>query len=242
MTIEKFFAEKFQKGGALWSIKECHEVFEAHPELKEDFQFEDVYMGPTDIPRAHYFWIGNADSSIGLHADMVIYSCMLQIHGRKHWKFYPPADKEFLYMETKGAIDGGMYSPLDVFSTVDLTEYPLFAKATEFNLILQPGDILYVPNGWWHAVYSMDATMSVNYVAERCNNISTGFLSAWWINDYLEGSRLLLLYLLRQMLTFITYILPVGSSSNAKKTETLLDNDTGAVWTPKSDEMEAKGK
>ena len=109
MTINTFLDSYFQKGAAAtWSLKECKEVFDDNPRLLNDVDFQSVYGGPSDIPCVTYFWIGNPDSSIGLHADICDFSNLFQIIGTKKWKFYPPHDKDNLYMETKNAVEGGL--------------------------------------------------------------------------------------------------------------------------------------
>ena len=50
-------------------------------------------------------------------------------------------------------------------NTVDLERYPLYrvAERQRMELILEPGDALYIPALWWHAVESLDTTVSVNF-------------------------------------------------------------------------------
>jgi len=200
MTVSTFLNDYFQKGAAAtWSLKECHEIFEDNPQMLKDVDFKSIFTGPTDIPAWTYFWIGNPDSSIGLHSDVCEFNNLYQIIGTKKWKFYPPHDKDNLYMETKTTVEGGLYSPLDVFKTVDLQKYPNYAKATEYEVIIGPGDILYVPSGWWHAVYSQTATMSVNYV---CADEGSGGNGEWYQNMHsvAEAGRLIALAFLQQMI------------------------------------------
>lgn len=204
MTVSTFLDSYFLKGknAATWSIKECEEVFIDKPHLLEDVMFQSVYAGPSDIPCMTFFWIGNPNSSIGLHADICDFSNLFQIMGTKKWKFYPPHDKENLYMETKNTIEGGLYSPLDPFNPIDSTKYPNYAKASEYEVTIGPGDILYVPSGWWHAVYSETATMSVNYICADDGHES-------WFSNFpamMEAARILTIYFMKQLYTFITFL------------------------------------
>ena len=40
--------------------------------------------------------------------------------------------------------------------------YPQFAEARPLVVTLEPGDVLYVPNHWWHFVEAVETSMSVN--------------------------------------------------------------------------------
>lgn len=58
-------------------------------------------------------------------------------------------------------------SRVDVFTpmTLDATPFPLFEKSVRhsaFCAVLQPGDLLYIPPGWWHAMRSEDVSFSVS--------------------------------------------------------------------------------
>lgn len=98
------------------------------------------------------------------------------------------------------------YSPLDVFKPVDLQKYPNYAKASEYEVTIGPGDILYVPSGWWHAVYSETATMSVNYI---CADIAGN--GEWYQHGpaIVESARILTLCALQQLYLFLVSLLDV---------------------------------
>lgn len=51
----------------------------------------------------------------------------------------------------------------------DLTVYPLFASAVYAEVLLEPGDMLYIPCRWWHWVTSYDRNiaLSIWHAADR---------------------------------------------------------------------------
>lgn len=58
------------------------------------------------------------------------------------------------------------YSPIDTLNP-DLAKYPFFADVVMLQAILEPGDMLYIPQGWWHDIRSLDPSISVSF---------------WWID------------------------------------------------------------
>ena len=46
---------------------------------------------------------------------------------------------------------------------VDRHEFPDFDAASMEVHVLEPGDLLYVPRGWWHQVDYLDVAVSVNF-------------------------------------------------------------------------------
>jgi ribosomal protein L16 Arg81 hydroxylase len=57
----------------------------------------------------------------------------------------------------------GNISRVDVESP-DLEKYPEFAKATPMDVVLGPGDFIYIPSRTWHYVRSLTASCSLNFL------------------------------------------------------------------------------
>jgi ribosomal protein L16 Arg81 hydroxylase len=161
MELRDFFDKHFMKDDAQWSVKEESRIFEEYPDLLYDLKLDEVTL-PECRTGEKYMWVGTSDSSICLHCDLCDWNMLYQIVGRKKWKLYSPDDEKYLYVQTKTALDGGLYSMVDAFNP-DLEKFPDFALAKEYEVIVEPGDLIYVPRRWWHAVYSMTYTLSVNH-------------------------------------------------------------------------------
>lgn len=48
------------------------------------------------------------------------------------------------------------------WSNPDLDIYPTFAHATVNEVVLQPGDVLYLPTNWFHYIISLELNMQCN--------------------------------------------------------------------------------
>jgi ribosomal protein L16 Arg81 hydroxylase len=45
---------------------------------------------------------------------------------------------------------------------VDLEKYPLFAKAQPAVFVLEPGETLFIPSGWWHTTQMLSPSISLS--------------------------------------------------------------------------------
>jgi hypothetical protein len=109
-------------------------------------------MGP---PR---FWIGPARTVTPLHCDYDD-NIFAQIWGTKRIFLSTPHHGEFLYTREASAMLFG--SPFDP-EAPDYGQFPLARQATMIELIVEPGDMLYVPAGWYHQVRALTFSLSSN--------------------------------------------------------------------------------
>jgi hypothetical protein len=109
-------------------------------------------MGP---PR---FWVGPAGTVTPLHCDYDD-NIFAQIWGTKRIFLSPPHHDEFLYPREANAILFG--SPFDP-EAPDFDKFPLARQATMIEVIVNPGDMLYVPAGWYHQVRALTFSLSSN--------------------------------------------------------------------------------
>jgi lysine-specific demethylase 8 len=121
-----------------------------------DSQFDFAPLLPDDAaPVFVKLWFG-AKTRSGLHFDPRD-NLFTQLFGRKHVYLVAPAD------------NGRTYPlPADITkSQVDPTEsvhprHPRFEDATVYEGTLEPGDILFIPRGWWHHICADDVSISLN--------------------------------------------------------------------------------
>ena len=109
-------------------------------------------MGP---PR---FWLGPAGTVTPLHCDYDD-NIFAQVWGSKRIFLAPPHHDRFLYPSEANAILFG--SPFDP-EAPDFDKFPLARQATLIECIVNPGDLLYVPAGWYHQVRALTFSLSAN--------------------------------------------------------------------------------
>lgn len=109
-------------------------------------------MGP---PR---FWLGPAGTVTPLHCDYDD-NIFAQIWGTKRIFLAPPHHDEFLYPNEANAIlFGSPFNP----EAPDFDKFPLAHHASMVECIITPGELLYVPAGWYHQVRALTFSLSAN--------------------------------------------------------------------------------
>lgn len=126
-------------------------------------------LDPSVVPRA---WIGNA-IRVAAHYDLKEnVGCV--VAGRRRFTLFPPGQIANLYPGPFELTPAGTPVSLVDLAAPDLERFPRFAQALAAaeQAVLEPGDAIYIPYHWWHAVDSLEpVNMLVNY---------------WW-NDAMPG-------------------------------------------------------
>jgi hypothetical protein len=123
--------------------------------LLEDIGSLPDFCVRADLPRAANFWFGPAGTNTPLHHDtlMLLHT---QVVGRKRWRFISPLETPRLYNYV------GVFSPIDL-DRPDLERYPLFRDVKVLEVIVEPGETIFLPLGWWHQVTGLDVSLSLSY-------------------------------------------------------------------------------
>ena len=160
-----------------------HDLFSQVPTLRNDISIPDYcYTDPPPPARGSPLgnkeqqpslegpllnaWFGPAGTVSPLHTDPY-HNILCQVVGKKYIRLYNPSESEKLYPKglEGGGVDMSNTSEVDVEATDEIIdkEYPLFRKAEYLETILNDGECLYIPVGWWHYVRSLTVSFSVSF-------------------------------------------------------------------------------
>jgi hypothetical protein len=114
-----------------------------------------AYFEKPGPPR---FWLGPAGTVTPLHADYDD-NLFVQVWGRKRILLAPPHHDVYLYTREANALLFG--SPFDP-EAPDYDRFPLARQAALLECVVEAGDLLYVPAGWYHQVRSLTFSLSSN--------------------------------------------------------------------------------
>jgi hypothetical protein len=123
--------------------------------LLNDLEMFPEYLDPLDTDGKAFFWFGPNGTITPLHHDPVNL-IFVQVYGRKVWQIIPPYYTHLLYNYR------GVFSEVDI-ENPDYEKYPLFQKIPIIEVTLEPGDAIFMPVGWWHAVKSLDISISMSF-------------------------------------------------------------------------------
>jgi len=133
---------------------------------------------PEGVDISHAFWMGPPGAKTGIHWDAVN-AILHQLHGTKRVTLWPPSARANLY--PSGKYNHGAELSLVDASQPNLTRFPHFAAARSISTMLPAGSALFLPAGWWHAVESLDTSISLALRSQsRCE------LRAAWADDVLR--------------------------------------------------------
>ncbi len=130
---------------------------------------------PSDsIAQPPIIWIGAVGVSSPLHQDIIIpdqtgahpdkyHNINFQVIGRKRVILSHPNQSEYLYTAPP-QLDKLSFpaSDINVFDEIPMAEYPNITKATFYEAVLNPGDLIYIPRGWWHAFHAESNSININ--------------------------------------------------------------------------------
>ncbi len=120
-------------------------IFKHKPDLKNDFGYPDISEG--FLKGFPFMFFGGAGSNVRIHQDMDMSNVFLtQLHGKKRVILFSPAYSDLLYRY-----------PFSVHSSVnieqpDYDKYPGLRYVKGYECILDHGDTLFIPSGWWHYI------------------------------------------------------------------------------------------
>jgi LPS sulfotransferase NodH len=123
--------------------------------LLRDFAAFPQYLNPTTDGRQCFLSFGPAGTVTPLHYDRSNI-LIAQVVGRKRYRLIPPSQWEYVYNTT------GVFSDVDC-DNPDLNRHPKFRNATVIDVVVGPGEVLFMPVCWWHHVRALDVSITVSF-------------------------------------------------------------------------------
>ncbi|KAG1666479.1 hypothetical protein FOA52_004861 [Chlamydomonas sp. UWO 241] len=134
------------------------------PALRADIRVpEYCVLGEGEV-QATNAWFGPAGTVTPLHTDPH-HNLLCQVVGAKYVRLYAPGCGPTLRPHTSGLTTNTSTLDLDAHAG-ECEDYPGFPGLTEARFqdcVLQPGQALFIPPGWWHYVRSLSASFSVSF-------------------------------------------------------------------------------
>jgi len=130
-------------------IADIHRDF---PELSPDVIFPPLF--DPECFFSSVFRISSPGVQLWTHYD-VMDNFLMMISGMKRVVLFRPTDALLMYLQDDKS------RVLDI-DNPDPNLYPDFHRATRYECILQPGDVLFIPALWFHNVVNTEGGVAVN--------------------------------------------------------------------------------
>lgn len=154
------------------------DILKFKPELKKDFDYPPLTK--RYLKRLPFMFFGGKNAVVRIHQDMDWSNVFLtQLYGRKLVVLFHPKYSDLLYRY-----------PFNVHSSVnienpDYDKFPGLKYVKGMKCILEPGDTIFIPSGYWHYIKYIDGGYAINQRALSHNNLRV--LKGLWHVVFLSG-------------------------------------------------------
>ena len=156
------YIDMIRKGPAGWRIF-LFNIFDHAPQLTHDFEWPDELMKGF-VKRFPMLFVGGATSITHMHFDIDLSHILhTQFMGRKRVLLFPYEEQYKLYRrpyEVLSLADFSHYYQQN--GKPDYTQFPALKLAKGYELILEPGDTLFMPAGYWHHMEYIDSGFAMS--------------------------------------------------------------------------------
>ena len=173
------YIDMVRNGPAAWRIF-LFNIFTHAPELAQDFTWPDQLMKGF-VKKFPMLFVGGQGSITHMHFDIDLSHIMhTQFMGRKRVLLFPFTEQHKLYrkpFEVLSLADFSNYADPGK-SKVNTSDFPALKLAQGLEVVLEHGDTLFMPAGYWHHMEYLDSGFAMSLRALQ--NTITGKLKGAW--------------------------------------------------------------
>ena len=156
------YIDMIKEGPAAWRIF-LFNIFQHAPQLTKDFFWpEDLMKG--FVKRYPMLFVGGETSITHMHFDIDLSHILhTQFMGRKRVLLFPNEEQHKLYrkpFEVLSLVDFSNYHEGN--GTPDYEAFPAVKYAKGYEVILEHGDTLFMPAGFWHHMEYLDSGFAMS--------------------------------------------------------------------------------
>lgn len=152
-------------------------LMKIRPELKKDVLFNDVTGGKV-LQWLPYMFFGGEGSATRNHFDIdMSHVFITQFQGAKRIWVFPNDQSDLMYKLPYN------FHSIPNLKTSDVKDYPALAYLEGYEAVINPGDTLYMPAGWWHYIqyetegYSISVRALANSFSEKVKGARNLFIT-----------------------------------------------------------------
>jgi hypothetical protein len=173
------YIDMIKSGPAAWRIF-LFNIFTHAPQLKDDFTWPEHLMKGF-VKKFPMLFTGGQGSITHMHFDIDLSHIMhTQFCGRKRVLLFPYEEQHKLYrkpFEVLSLADFSHYYDSEK-SKLSFASFPAVKEAKGYEVILNHGDTLFMPGGYWHHMEYLDSGFAMSLRALN-NNVGTKLKGLW---------------------------------------------------------------
>ena len=133
-----------------------YNIFKSNPRLSKEFPCPPIVK--NFLCKMGFIFFGGKNTTVRIHYDVDM-SNVLHTHfgGKKRVVLFAPEYSRLLY-----CLPLNTYSLIDI-DHIDYEKYPGLKYVNGLEIILEHGDTLYMPAGYWHYMTYLESSFSVSY-------------------------------------------------------------------------------
>ena len=151
------------------------------PELRNDFQYPD--FGLKLMKGLPMLFFGGSDSSTFMHYDIDLANIFhFHFTGEKECVLFSQSQNKYMYKIPHSLIT---HESID-FSNPDFEKWPALKYLSGYRARLKHGDMIYIPEGYWHYMKYLTPgmSMSLRAVARNPVNLSKAVYNIVFMRHY----------------------------------------------------------
>lgn len=142
-------------------------IFQHAPQIINDFSWPDELMKGF-VKKYPMLFVGGQGSITHMHFDIDLSHILhTQFVGRKRVLLFPYSEKEKLYRKPWEVLSMANYA--NYYDSFDYENFPAVKLAKGYEVILEHGDTLFMPAGYWHHMEYLDAGFAMSLRAMQAS-------------------------------------------------------------------------
>jgi Cupin-like domain len=125
---------------------------EARPLLSDIKTFPE-YLCPINGADQCFLLLSPFGATKLLHHELCN-TLLAQVSGRKHYRLVPPTELQYVYNTTGAQSDVDCKEP-------DFGRHPLFRRARVIDVVVEAGETLFLPVGWWCHTLTLGISITI---------------------------------------------------------------------------------
>lgn len=156
------------------------------PQLQQDYTYPD--FGLKLLKGLPMLFFGGTNSHTFMHYDIDLANIFhFHFEGRKEIILFDQKQNDYLYK-----IPHSLITREDIdFSNPDVEKWPALKKAKGYKTILEHGEVLYMPEGYWHYMKYLTPgfSMSLRAIARNPKNFSKAIYNIFIMRHFDNAMR-----------------------------------------------------